>query len=168
VENRFLTRTEFSKALGVSTSTISRGIKNETWPFNAYIRIGDHIRYPIALVTELIQKARGTDNNPIPIEETGGEELGGEVKDIEESKVNLLNTLIKVKKKKEEILKLNDKSTVQNITDVMAYFKRIMKDAPAYGRCTLVITFHDKKVVEIEKNMKTSFEHESQNAETDS
>lgn len=57
MENKFLTRTEFSKVMGVSLSTLYRGVRKDTWPFNAYVRIGDHIRYPAALVAELEEKA---------------------------------------------------------------------------------------------------------------
>jgi predicted DNA-binding transcriptional regulator AlpA len=57
MENKFLTRTEFSKIMGVSLSTLYREVRKNAWPFNAYVKIGDHIRYPAALVAEIEQKA---------------------------------------------------------------------------------------------------------------
>jgi hypothetical protein len=53
--SNFLTRAEFSKEIGISISTINRGIKKGIWPFTAFVRIGSRIRYPMTLV-ELLEK----------------------------------------------------------------------------------------------------------------
>jgi hypothetical protein len=50
---KFLTREEFSGILDVSVSTLVRGIKEDKWPFNAYVKIGRRIRYPASVIKEL-------------------------------------------------------------------------------------------------------------------
>jgi hypothetical protein len=55
--NRFLSRIEFSKELGISLSTLHRGIRNDEWPYNAFIRIGNKPRYPISLLDAIEKKA---------------------------------------------------------------------------------------------------------------
>jgi hypothetical protein len=52
-----LTRSEFSRRLKVSLSTVSRGVKNDKWPFCAFVRIGSQIRYPESLLNEIEEKA---------------------------------------------------------------------------------------------------------------
>jgi predicted DNA-binding transcriptional regulator AlpA len=54
---RFLSRKEFAEEIGVSISTLFRGIKNDEWPFNAFVRIGHQLRYPEELAEELKQNA---------------------------------------------------------------------------------------------------------------
>jgi hypothetical protein len=54
----FFSRKEFAESIGVSVSTVWRGIKNNKWPFNAYVRIGHQLKYPIDLVEEIKRRAR--------------------------------------------------------------------------------------------------------------
>jgi hypothetical protein len=53
----FITRTELAKELNTSVATVVRGIKNDTWPYNSFVRIGSQIRYPVALLSEIRNKA---------------------------------------------------------------------------------------------------------------
>jgi predicted DNA-binding transcriptional regulator AlpA len=65
MDQQFLSRSEFSKALGISISTLNRGAKKNKWPFNAYTKIGHSIRYPADLIDAIKQKAaegKGADN----------------------------------------------------------------------------------------------------------
>jgi hypothetical protein len=50
---QFLSRREFSKQIGVSLSTLNRGAKNNSWPFNSYVRLGGRVLYPESLLEEL-------------------------------------------------------------------------------------------------------------------
>jgi hypothetical protein len=58
MNDTFLTRSEFSEKIKVSLSTVSRGVKNNQWPFNAYVRIGSQLRYPESLLKEIEDKAK--------------------------------------------------------------------------------------------------------------
>jgi len=53
MEKQFLSRKEMSTALGISLSSINRGIKKNTPPFNEFIRIGRRILFPISSITSL-------------------------------------------------------------------------------------------------------------------
>jgi hypothetical protein len=55
--NQFISRSQFSEAIGVSLSTLIRGIKKDKWPFNAYVKIGGRIRYPAILLEDMRKKA---------------------------------------------------------------------------------------------------------------
>ena len=55
----FLCRKELAFHCQVSLSTVDRGIRDDLWPFNAYIRISPRrILYPSALLQEIEQKAK--------------------------------------------------------------------------------------------------------------
>lgn len=53
----FLSRTQFAQRLGISISTLDRGIRDQLWPFNRYVRIGRRMLFPIKLLQEIEEKA---------------------------------------------------------------------------------------------------------------
>jgi hypothetical protein len=56
-ESKFLSKVELSRVLRVSMSTITRGVKRNAWPFNAYIKVGKQIRYPASLLVLIERRA---------------------------------------------------------------------------------------------------------------
>jgi len=63
----FYTTSELAKVLKVSMSTVARGIRNSTYPFNCYIRIGRKILYPVSLVVELQERANNIETLKIGV-----------------------------------------------------------------------------------------------------
>jgi hypothetical protein len=57
IDSKFLSKSEFSRALKISMSTVTRGVKRDAWPFNAYIRVGGQMRYPAALIDLIEERA---------------------------------------------------------------------------------------------------------------
>jgi predicted DNA-binding transcriptional regulator AlpA len=53
----FISKRQFSNFTGISISTIDRGIKEQTWPFNKCIRIGRRVLYPFSVLAEMEAKA---------------------------------------------------------------------------------------------------------------
>jgi predicted DNA-binding transcriptional regulator AlpA len=64
----WLSRKEFTLYLHVSLSTIDRGIRNNTFPFNRHIKIGARILFPSTILTDLEKMAK-----------SGSELTGGKV-----------------------------------------------------------------------------------------
>jgi predicted DNA-binding transcriptional regulator AlpA len=57
--DKYLCRKELAHQLGVSLSTVDRGIRDNRWPFNAYIRLGEwRIGYPGSLLQEMKQSVK--------------------------------------------------------------------------------------------------------------
>jgi predicted DNA-binding transcriptional regulator AlpA len=54
----FISRKQLSQELGVSLSTISRGVKKNKWPFTEFVKIGSQIRYPASLLQEIKDKSK--------------------------------------------------------------------------------------------------------------
>jgi IS30 family transposase len=52
-----LSKIEFAKKIGVSVSTINRGIKRNLWPYNAFITLGNRVRYSEVLVEYIVNDA---------------------------------------------------------------------------------------------------------------
>jgi hypothetical protein len=50
---KFLSIKELSSSMGVSVSTVNRGIKANCWPFDQYIKIGKRIIYPVSLLDKI-------------------------------------------------------------------------------------------------------------------
>jgi predicted DNA-binding transcriptional regulator AlpA len=58
--DKFLCRKELAHYLGVSLSTVDRGIRDSRWPYNAFIRLGERrIGYPGSLLQETEQSKKG-------------------------------------------------------------------------------------------------------------
>jgi predicted DNA-binding transcriptional regulator AlpA len=64
-EKKFISRLEFSKELGISLSTVDRGIRNNEWPFCNYVKIGRRVLYPVALIEEIRQRSGTISNDRI-------------------------------------------------------------------------------------------------------
>ena len=53
-----LSRKEIAVLLGVSLSTVDRGIRDNKWPFNAYYQISSRRKlYPASIVTSINEMA---------------------------------------------------------------------------------------------------------------
>ncbi|MFP3091440.1 helix-turn-helix domain-containing protein [Treponema sp. TIM-1] len=61
-----LTKKEFADYTRVSLSTVTRGIKNKTWPYKECVKMGGHVRYPPSLLAKIearAKKAGGQDES---------------------------------------------------------------------------------------------------------
>jgi hypothetical protein len=52
-EKRFYSRQEICHILGISLSSLNRGVRNKTWPFCKFVRIGNRILFPNTLLDEI-------------------------------------------------------------------------------------------------------------------
>jgi hypothetical protein len=55
---RFLSKTDFATAVGVSLSSLNRGIKAGRWPYSQHIHLGARVLFPASLLDELEDRAR--------------------------------------------------------------------------------------------------------------
>jgi hypothetical protein len=56
-EKKFLTRQELVSQLCLSLSTVDRGLKQGSYPFNLNFRIGRRILFPVTILDELLSLA---------------------------------------------------------------------------------------------------------------
>jgi predicted DNA-binding transcriptional regulator AlpA len=50
---KFLSKKEFATLIGVSVSTVDRGISGKTWPYDQYVRLGQRVLYPATLIDKI-------------------------------------------------------------------------------------------------------------------
>lgn len=62
-EKKFLSRRELGFVLGISLSTVDRGIKSGRWPFNNRIKIGGSVRFPLSILDDI--KASAISGMPV-------------------------------------------------------------------------------------------------------
>jgi hypothetical protein len=67
IEKVFLTPEIFAKTLNISMSTLSRGVRSSTYPFNRSIKIGRKRLFPASLVVELQECANNPERNKIGV-----------------------------------------------------------------------------------------------------
>jgi hypothetical protein len=58
-ERLFLNRTEMAALCRVSISSLGRYAQKDIWPFCAFVRFGRRMVYPVSLIKEMEDKARG-------------------------------------------------------------------------------------------------------------
>jgi len=53
VQRQFLTRREVAEILGLSLSTVNRGIRDQRAPFSAFVRVGRRLICPLSALVAL-------------------------------------------------------------------------------------------------------------------
>jgi hypothetical protein len=115
-----LTRTEFSRRLGVSLSTLNRGIKKNEWPFNTFTKIGNQIRYSSTII-DSINRNKLLDSQL-------------------EKDIRKYETEERSKKKSEVEI---------TFAYIAPYIKKMLETSPENGICTLNLQFNNGKIVRI-------------------
>lgn len=54
---QFISKIDFAKSIGVSISTVDRGIRNHQRPYCQFVKIGSRVLYPASLLAELEERA---------------------------------------------------------------------------------------------------------------
>jgi hypothetical protein len=55
MDPKFVSRADFAQGLGVSIATLNRGMRNRTYPFSEYTRIGKRVLFRKSLFDEIIK-----------------------------------------------------------------------------------------------------------------
>ena len=54
---KFISKTELAEYLGISLSSVNRGMKKNLWPFSNYIRLGTRILYPARILSDMEEQS---------------------------------------------------------------------------------------------------------------